>query len=188
MNKFIETATALFLENGIENIKLSQIDSALGQPDGSTFLLYGSKAELLDQCIETLSDHTITECIRILDNSSQNVYSRLLCMMDFLKESSPKLELLCKDKGRNTAFTRNVSPSSAPLYNQLTQALTRLISDGCRQKLFHVANVHQRAAFISYGLLGLRNHCDDESVKYDEFKDCLEALLGISLKDIAACA
>lgn len=179
INTIVDAAIRIARAMGNSNIPLSKVDEELGKEPGYTYQFFPSQWELNEKCTETMENHMLREACKLLTNQEKAPEVRIRDLIGLLTIEADVIDRLQYGSGRNIENARKSAFGTPELYEELTDAYTIFIQDGCRSGLFYVDNPRARAAFMAHGMLGMRAYCRNEMSKVAEFRAVLKEMFGV---------
>jgi AcrR family transcriptional regulator len=146
--ELIEAATRLFAEKGLEDTAVSDIVAEAGVAQGTFYLYFESKADLVNAVVVHISESIVEGVERIADEVGSDAVDKLLRMRDKLLSvvSDDTALLAFFHRPGNEAFHDRVSRDAVRL---LVPALERVIEQGCDEGLFRISHADDAARFIA---------------------------------------
>jgi AcrR family transcriptional regulator len=146
--ELIDAATRLFAEKGLEDTAVSDIVAEAGVAQGTFYLYFESKADLVNAVVVHISESIVEGVERIADEAGSDAVDKLLRMRDKLLSvvSDDTALLAFFHRPGNEAFHDRVSRDAVRL---LVPALERVIEQGCDEGLFRISHADDAARFIA---------------------------------------
>jgi AcrR family transcriptional regulator len=146
--ELIDAATRLFAEKGLEDTAVSDIVAEAGVAQGTFYLYFESKADLVNAVVVHISESIVEGVERIADEVGSDAVDKLLRMRDKLLSvvSDDTALLAFFHRPGNEAFHDRVSRDAVRL---LVPALERVIEQGCDEGLFRISHADDAARFIA---------------------------------------
>jgi AcrR family transcriptional regulator len=144
----IDAALRLFTEKGLEETAVSDIVAAAGVAQGTFYLYFESKADLVNQVVVHISGQIVEGVERLADEPGPGAIEKLLVMRDRLLSvvSDDTALLAFFHRPGNEAFHDRVSRDAVRL---LVPALERVIEQGRAEGVFKISHPYDAARFIA---------------------------------------
>jgi AcrR family transcriptional regulator len=146
--ELIEAAMRLFAEKGLDETVVSDIVSAVGVAQGTFYLYFESKADLVNAVVVHISERIVEGVEQIADETEMGAVEKLLRMRDELLSvvSDDSALLAFFHRPGNEAFHDRVSRDAVRL---LVPSLQRVIEQGCAEGVFKISHADDAARFIA---------------------------------------
>jgi AcrR family transcriptional regulator len=146
--ELIEAAMRLFAEKGLDETAVSDIVSAVGVAQGTFYLYFESKADLVNAVVVHISERIVEGVERIADETPMCAVEKLLRMRDELLSvvSEDSALLAFFHRPGNEAFHDRVSRDAVRL---LVPSLERVIEQGRVEGVFKISHPDDAARFIA---------------------------------------
>ncbi len=144
----IEAAIRLFAEQGLEETAVSHIVAQAGVAQGTFYLYFESKADLVNAVVVRVSERIVEGVEEITDEGGAGALDKLLRMRDELlsvvSEDRALLEFF--HRPGNEAFHDRVSRDAVRL---LVPAFERVIEQGRSESVFKISHPDDAARFLA---------------------------------------
>jgi AcrR family transcriptional regulator len=151
--ELVSAAAAVFAERGLATATVSDIVSAAGVAQGTFYLYFDSKDDVVLAVAERFGDRMLEAIERAVAASHESAVAKLLALRDVLGdaaalESAAELVDTLHDP-KNVAIHDRLSDHLAP---RLVAIVQRVIEQGVAEGTFSVPDVHAAAWFVLGGL------------------------------------
>jgi AcrR family transcriptional regulator len=146
--ELIEAAMRRFAIEGLEETSVAEIVAEAGVAQGTFYLYFESKADLVNAVVVSLSEQIVEGIERIADATPMCAVEKLGRMRDeLLTVVSSDTDLIAFfHRPGNEAFHDRVSRDSVRM---LVPALERVIEQGRAEGVFHISHPDDAARFIA---------------------------------------
>lgn len=146
--ELIDSALQLFSDRGLDETAVSDIVAAAGVAQGTFYLYFESKADLVNAVVVHISERIVEGVERIADEEGASAVDKLLRMRDELLSvvSDDTALLAFFHRPGNEAFHDRVSRDAVRM---LVPALERVIEQGRAEGTFRISHPDDAARFIA---------------------------------------
>ncbi|MDP2232680.1 MAG: TetR/AcrR family transcriptional regulator [Actinomycetota bacterium] len=146
-------AAAVFGEKGVANTSVSDIVKAGGVAQGTFYLYFASKDEIILAVVELMADGMVTAIEGSLNVPGSSAVERLYALRDVLSgfENDPSAVELAdfihrpENRALHDRLTEHFAPALAPLVESI-------VAQGVAEGVFDVTDVRAAAWFVMAGL------------------------------------
>ncbi|MBU4555901.1 MAG: TetR/AcrR family transcriptional regulator [Actinobacteria bacterium] len=146
-------AAAVFGEKGVANTSVSDIVKAAGVAQGTFYLYFASKDEIILAVVELMADGMVTAIEGSLNVPGSSAVERLYALRDVLSgfENDPSAMELAdfihrpENRALHDRLTEHFAPALAPLVESI-------VAQGVAEGVFQVPDVRAAAWFVMGGL------------------------------------
>ena len=146
-SELIREASRLFAAHGVDETAVSDIVAAAGVAQGTFYLYFESKADIVNAVVETLSEQIVAGVIAIAAQEGAGSVDRLLRMRDeLLSAAGPERAVLeFFHRPGNEAFHDRVSRDAV---RRTVPAFEAVIEQGCAEGVFRISHPDDAARFL----------------------------------------
>ena len=151
--ELVSAASAVFAERGLGAATVSDIVAAAGVAQGTFYLYFGSKDDVVLAVAERFGDHMLEGIEQAVAATDDSAVAKLLTLRDVLGdaaalESAGELVDTLHDP-KNAAIHDRFAESLTP---RLVAVVERIVEQGVAEGTFSVPDVHAAAWFVLGGL------------------------------------
>jgi TetR/AcrR family fatty acid metabolism transcriptional regulator len=146
--ELVSSAARLFAEHGVDDTAVSEIVSAAGVAQGTFYLYFESKSDIVDAVVVTLSEQIVAGVLEIAAEPAAPALDKLLRMRDeMLSAAGPDRAVIeFFHRPGNEALHDRVSRDAM---RRTVPALERVILQGCSEGVFRISHPDDAARFIA---------------------------------------
>jgi len=151
--EIIDTAHAMFIENGFEKTQMADISKRLNVAAGTIYHYFKSKTELLYAVIDQIADEKMIKKNELLNNAQ-------LSAIDRIKLLIPSFHNIDKQEELNISFDDDpalIQYYLTKLNNSFMLPIVSLIEQGNKDGSWKCEYPKETAIFILNGMLGVMN-------------------------------
>jgi AcrR family transcriptional regulator len=177
--QIVSAAAATFAQRGVANTAVSDIVRAAGVAQGTFYLYFASKDEVILAVAERFGDSMVDAIERAVERGDVPAPDKLLALRDVLGDSaalsgaSDLVEILHREG--NAAIHDRLSDHLAP---RLVAVVERIVAQGVAEGVFDVPDVRAAAWFV---LSGLRS-AELSGASFEEMPAALTAATELALR------
>jgi len=151
--ELVSAAASVFAQRGLGAATVSDIVAAAGVAQGTFYLYFDSKDEVVLAVAERFGDHMLESIEQAVAASHDSAVAKLLALRDVLSDSAAL--------GSSTELVDTLhDPKNSAIHDRLAEHLTprlvaiveRIIEQGMAEATFFVPDVHAAAWFVLGGL------------------------------------
>src|SRR5664279_5223053 len=151
--EIVSAATAAFAERGIANTAVSDIVKAAGVAQGTFYLYFKSKDDVVAAVAERIGDVMVDGIERVVAVPDRSAVDKFLALLDQLRDStsdpdsSELIEIMHREGNRalHDRLTEQLTP-------RLVSIIERIIDQGLAEGVFAVPDTRVAAWFVLGGL------------------------------------
>ena len=151
--KLVSAASAVFAKRGLAAATVSDIVAAAGVAQGTFYLYFDSKDDVVLAVAERFGDHMLESIEQAVAASHDSAVAKLLALRDVLGDSA------ALENSTDLVDTLH-DPKNSAIHDRLAEHLTprlvaiveRIIEQGVAEGAFFVPDVHAAAWFVLGGL------------------------------------
>ncbi len=151
--ELVSAASAVFAERGLAAATVSDIVAAAGVAQGTFYLYFGSKDDVVLAVAERFGDHMLKGIEQAVAASHDSAVAKLLALRDALGDAATL-------EGATELADTLHDPKNAPIHDRFAERLTprlvavveRIVEQGVAEGAFFVPDVHAAAWFVLGGL------------------------------------
>jgi TetR/AcrR family fatty acid metabolism transcriptional regulator len=151
--RILDAAELVFAERGFFSAKVSQIAEAAGVADGTIYLYFKNKDDVLISLFESRMERVTERMLQALEGATDPV-SRLetFCRthLKMVREEPRVAEILTVELRQSAKFMKE---SSNPLFGQYLKLLAQIIEEGQKEKVFAAELPPTVAARAIFGMI-----------------------------------
>jgi TetR/AcrR family fatty acid metabolism transcriptional regulator len=144
----VTAATGLFAERGVEHTAVSDIVSQAGVAQGTFYLYFESKSDVVNAVVEQMSERVVADTIAEARTADAPALQKLLSMRDEM------LSAVSSDAALLEFFHR---PGNEAIHDRISRDVVRrvvpafedVIAQGCEEGVFRTSHPDDAARFIA---------------------------------------
>ena len=146
--QLIEAAARLFAERGVAETPVSEIVSSAGVAQGTFYLYFPSKTDVVNAVVERLSQRIVTRVVAYAEEPGVGAIPKLLRIRDALLSAvADDRDLLAFfHRTGNEAYHDRVSRDTV---RGIVPALEEVIEQGCAEGVFRISHSDDAARFLA---------------------------------------
>ena len=146
--ELVQAAARVFSERGVEQTAVSDIVSAAGVAQGTFYLYFESKTDVVNAVVEQMSEQVVGGVIALADEPNMHAVTKLLRMRDALFSAlrTDRDLLAFFHRAGNEAFHDRVSRDAV---RRIVPAMERVIEQGCAEGVFNISHPDDAALFLA---------------------------------------
>jgi AcrR family transcriptional regulator len=162
--EIIDTAKALFMENGFDKTQISDIAKRMNVAQGLVYHYFKSKTEMLYAVIDELAEEKQKEMETVMNRAESTALEKLTMLLNF-KMNSDNFGKLMPSISSDVAIIEYCSIKKAAVAMPI---LLSLIKQGNSDGSWNCDYPEESALFILRGLSGFSDSTDDLAVKTEK--------------------
>ncbi|AAM03816.1 TPA: TetR/AcrR family transcriptional regulator [Methanosarcina acetivorans] len=162
--EIIDTAKALFMENGFDKTQISDIAKRMNVAQGLVYHYFKSKTEMLYAVIDELAEEKQKEMETVMNRTESTALEKLTMLLSF-KMNSDNFGKLMPSISSDVAIIEYCSIKKAAVAMPI---LLSLIKQGNSDGSWNCDYPEESALFILRGLSGFSDSTDDLAVKTEK--------------------
>jgi len=146
--ELVEAAARVFAERGVEQTAVSDIVSSAGVAQGTFYLYFQSKTDVVNAVVEATSERIVSGVLAASEESDVDAVEKLLRIRDSLLATAMNdTDLLAFfHRPGNEAFHDRVSRDAV---RRIVPAMERVIEQGLSEGAFHLTHGDDAARFLA---------------------------------------
>ena len=146
--QLVEAAARLFAERGVDETPVSEIVSSAGVAQGTFYLYFPSKTDVVNAVVEQMSERIVTRVAAYAEEPDVGAVEKLLRIRDAL------LSAVADDRDLLAFFHRAGNESyhdrvSRDAVRGIVPAVERVIEQGCAEGVFRISHPDDAARFLA---------------------------------------
>ncbi len=146
--ELVDAAARVFAERGVEQTAVSDVVSAAGVAQGTFYLYFDSKTDVVNAVVEQMSERIVGGVVTLAEEPGADPVEKLLRMRDELLSAvgSDRDLLAFFHRPGNEAFHDRVSRDTV---RRIVPAMQLVIERGCEAGVFRISHPDDAALFLA---------------------------------------
>lgn len=179
--QLVDAAATLFAERGVDDTPVSEIVSSAGVAQGTFYLYFESKADVVNAVVERMAERIVTRVTAFAEEPDLGAVEKLLRIRDALLSAvTDDRELLAFfHRAGNESYHDRVSRDAV---RGIVPAVESVIEQGCAEGVFRISHPDDAARFLA-ALMDVTDPFD-VFAQPERFEHHLEALTEFALRGL----